>query len=391
MENLINVKCSNSTYLCNTRPNSNFYKDENLLIGAVNNNFQKYNLFKSLLKFYISDLNLDSAKSIYLYLFLDDLHPSKNSNSINISISGNDEDFNISTINWLTCPKKNNHTNINANIPTQFIKQYIKIDISHIIKSLNSYTNIYNIIIEPSNFYSSSMLQFSSNNGENPPYLVLENNSIDNKDSLYNYESNDTSDSDNTGMNKDDNTSNASNINANEDFDMDDFSAEIISELNSQSSRFDVLENNLANLINSFGTVITTIKSNSANLDNKIDNKVLPTLSKFDESFSNINSNTNLLKEYIEKLVEPKDSSVNSLSNLTSELNELIKTEIYQLKNSVNSDVLDLKSYMNNNISELTNSIKGINETLLQLSSQVSKLSETLGTVIIDPLDDKSI
>lgn len=386
MENLINIKCTDSTYLCNSYPNNNFYKEKNLLIGSIISNFQNYNLFKSLLRFHISDLNLDSAKNMYLYLFLENIHHANNNAAINISLSENDEDFNISNINWLTCPKKNNHTQINVNIPTKSIKKYIKIDISHIIKSLTSYTNIYNILIEPLNFNSSSAIQFSSINSENPPYLVLVNNSIDNKDFLYTFESsNNNDDNENTEKNQ---KYEKKDINDNDDSDIEDFSADIINELNAQNSRFDALEENLLNLINSFGTVITTIKSSSANIDNKLDNKLAPTINKFAENFSNINSSTDLLKDYIEKLITQKDLSADPLINLTSDLNELMKTEIYQLKNSINNDILELKSSNNKNISDLNNSIKNINETLLQLSNQIAKISKTIENVIIEPIND---
>lgn len=475
MENLINVKCSDTTYLCNTRPNSNFYKEENLLIGAINNNFQNYNIFKSLLRFYISDTSLDSLENVYLYLFLENAYHTNNNASISISLSGDDENFDISKINWQTCPKKNTQTQINISVPIKSNKKYIKIDISNIIKTLNSYTNLYNIIIEPLNYNSSSMLQFGSNNSDNAPYLVLVSNTASYTDSINDYDSidnnnnnnnddGDITDNENTEENEISKTPPVSNK---DKFDIDYLSAEIINELNTQNSKFDTLEENLSKLINSFASVITASKNNSANLDNKLDTKLLPTLSKFNENFSTINNNTNLLKNYIEKLSSQKNTALESLNNLTASSNELLKTEIsklnsslnstiselqsnintnisnlsnsieninshlnansnlfkdsieklidqknsaanplvdlipdskeliesaiYQLKNSVNNDITELKSYTTNNINDLANSIKTINETLLQLSSQISKMSATFESVIISPLGDESL
>lgn len=374
MDNLITIKCADTTYLCNLRPNNNFNEEDNLLVGIVNNNYSNYNIFKSVLRFYISDLNFNSIKNIYLCLFLEDIHPTISNSTITVSISGNNNEFNIPTSNWKSLPQKNTNNQINVAIPSLPLRKYIKIDVSHIIKSLNSSTNICNIIMEPLNFNSSSMIQFNSINGQNPPYLILVNNDIDDKNLLDDCNSND----------KNFSISNNKNVNDTKEFHMEDFSYKIINKLKKQDSRFDILEDNLSNLNDSLSAIINTIKSNSANLDNKI----LPALDKFESNFSNINDNANLLKESIEKFIKQNNLTLDSSSHLTEDFNELIKTEIYQLKNSVNSDILDLKSYQNKSLSDLNNSIKDITKTLLQLSEQILKISKALEITTIEPLSN---
>ncbi|WP_297425165.1 DNRLRE domain-containing protein [Clostridium sp.] len=337
MENLTKINCAETTYVCNFRPNVNFCKDEKLFVGSVHDNHKNLNLYKSLFQFYISDLNLDSSKSVYLFLFLENIYPTS-SNSISVSISGNDTTLDICDINWSSLPKKNNRVRININIPTNSIKKYIKIDISRVIKSLNSYNNTYTIIMEPLNFYTASVLQFSSKVCSNPPYLVLVNdnyeNNIGNKVPFddYEYEYDDI-----------------------ENNNIEEFSKEIKTKLNSQNSKLNSFEERLSN----------TPPATNSNSDD-IDNKVIPSLNKFD----------NL----------PEDL----LNRLTSDLNELTRSEISQLKNSVNYDIVELKNSVNNVISNLDSSIKEITQTLSLLSNEVSKISEIIGNIIIEPLEDKT-
>ncbi len=397
MENFTEVKCSATTYLCNIKPNINFSNEGILLVGSINNKAQNYNVFKSLMQFYIPASDIDSSKRIYLYLFLENLHYAHNNFTINISLQSNDTDLNVSTINWLTCPQRNALTQMNINIPTQSTKKYIKIDISNIIKSLNSYTNIYNIIIEPLNLKSSYMIQFDSNNSENPPYLVVikdifnnevspNNSEIDNADADNSIDTNNDNDSDSVNDNTEINEElEKEDIAPDDKFNIKDFSNEIISELNTQNSKFDELEHKLLNLIDSFGTVVDNVKNNSAALDNDI----APTINKVAENFSNLNNSTDILKNYIE---DHKNSYADFLGNLNSNLNELIKTEIENLKSSVNNDLLELKSSNTQNISDLNglvqNSSSNINENINLLKSPIEKLLDQTNSTMENILNN---
>ncbi|EKQ54027.1 MULTISPECIES: DNRLRE domain-containing protein [unclassified Clostridium] len=366
MENLTKINCAETTYVCNFRPNVNFCKDEKLFVGSVHDNYKNLNLYKSLFQFYISDLNLDSSKSVYLFLFLENIYPTT-CNSIGVSISGNDTTLDICDINWSSLPKKNNRVRININIPTNSVKKYIKINISRVIKSLNSYNNTYTIIIEPLNFYTASVLQFSSKVCSNPPYLVLVNdnyeNNIGNNTPFDDYEY-DYDDIENTNI--------------------DDFSKEINTKSESQNSKLNSFEERLSN----------TPPATNSNSDD-IDDKVIPSLNKFDKDFSEIKDSINSLKEYFQDIEELKNLSFDNLpedllNRLTSDLNELTRSEISQLKNSVNYDIVELRNSVNNVISNLDSSIKEITQTLSLLSNEVSKISEIIGNVIIEPLEDKS-
>lgn len=397
MENFTEVKCSATTYLCNIKPNINFSNEGILLVGSINNKSQNYNVFKSLMQFYIPASDIDSSKRIYLYLFLENLHYAHNNFTINISLQSNDADLNVSTINWLTCPQRNALTQMTINISPQSTKKYIRVDISNIIKSLNSYTNIYNIIVEPLNFNSSYMIQFDSSNSENPPYLVVikdifnneaspNNPEIDNNDADNSIDTNNDSDSDSVNDNTEINEElEKEDITLNDKFNIKDFSNEIISELNTQTSKFDQLEHSLLNLIDSFSTVVDNVKNNSAALDNNI----VPTINKVAENFSNINNSTDILKDYIE---DHKNSYSDFLGNLNSNLNELIKTEIENLKNSVNNDLLELKSSNTQNISDLNglvqNSNSNINDNINLLKSPIEKLLDQTNSTMENILNN---
>ncbi|OOM74679.1 DNRLRE domain-containing protein [Clostridium sp. BL-8] len=393
MENFTEVKCSATTYLCNIKPNINFSNEGILLVGSINNKSQNYNVFKSLMQFYIPDSDIDSSKRIYLYLFLENLHYAHNNFTISISLHSTDSDLNVSTVNWLTCPKGNTLSQMNINIPAQSTKKYIKIDISNIIKSLNSYTNIYNIVLEPLNLKPSYMVQFDSNNSENPPYLVVIKDFLNNEDSSNSPKSFNIDFDTDTTNNSDSDTDNY-NIEVNEkppkedispsdEFDTDNFSDKIINKLNAQTSKFDKIEHSLSNLIDSFSAVADNVKNNSAALDNDI----VPTINKFAENFSNINNGTDILKNYID---DHTNSYTDFSNNLSSNLNELIKTEIENLKTSVNSDLLQLKNSNAQNISDLDGLVKNvssdINDNINLLKSPIEKLldqtNSTMETIL---------
>ncbi|EHI98519.1 hypothetical protein CDLVIII_1832 [Clostridium sp. DL-VIII] len=399
MENFTEVKCSATTYLCNIKPNINFSNEGILLVGSINNKSQNYNVFKSLMQFYIPDSDIDSSKRIYLYLFLENLHYAHNNFTISISLHSTDSDINVSTVNWLTCPKRNALSEMNINIPSQSTKKYIKIDISNIIKSLNSNTNIYNIVLEPLNLKPSYMIQFDSSNSENPPYLVAIKDFFNNEDSSNSPEidnsdfdtSNNTdadtdidSHSDNDNYNTEINEElENEDISLNDKFNTENSSDKIINELNTQNSKFDKLEHNLLNLIDSFSTVVDNVKNNSA----AIDNDIVPTINKFAENFSNINNSTDILKNYIE---DHTNSYTDFSTNLSSKLNELIKTEIENLKTSVNNDLLQLKNSNAQNISDLDGLVKNIssdiNDNINLLKSPIEKLldqtNSTMETIL---------
>ncbi|WP_160361378.1 DNRLRE domain-containing protein [Clostridium chromiireducens] len=357
MKNLIKINCSDTTYVCNFRPNISFYKDEKLFVGVVKDNWKNLNLYKSLFQFYISDLHISTSKNIYLFLYLENVYPTA-CNNISVSISGDNSDFNVSDVNWTTLPKKNSLAKININIPTKSVKKYLKIDISHIIKSLDPFSNNFNIIIESMNLNTASMLQFSSDKCSNSPYLVLVKDNVCDKYPINNdNDVNDTLDDENLNI--------------------EEISAEIINELNAHNLKLDSFEENLTNIMTHFDDINLTIKNTTTDAENKFK----PTLNKFDQHLSDINDSINLLKDYIEDLgargiIDNSELSREFLTALLSDLRDLTINEISQLKNSVNYDILEFKNSINDSISNINNSIEGIDDTLSFLSGKITKISE---------------
>jgi|GEM_PF-3870147 len=357
MRNLIKINSSDTTYVCNFRPNINFYKDEKLFVGVVKDNWKNLNIYKSLFQFYISDLHISTSKNIYLFLYLENVYPTT-CNNISVSISGDNTDFNVSDVNWTTLSPKNSLAKINIDIPTKSVKKYLKIDISHIIKSLDPFSNYFNIIIESMNLNTASMLQFSSAKCSNSPYLVL----VKDEDSINDYKSannnvNDTIDDENLNI--------------------EEISTEIINELNAHNLKLDSFEENLSNFLTYFDNINSTIKTTTTDATNKF----MPTLNKFDQHLSDINDSINLLKDYIEDfgargIVDNSELSREFLTALFSDLRDLTINEISQLKNSVNYDILEFKNSINDSISNINNSIGGIDETLSFLSSKITRISE---------------
>lgn len=320
----IKIKFNDTTYVDKSQPNGNFYEEEKLVVGTINNASPNSNHYKTLLRFQTSNLNYDLVDSISLFLFVENIKFTTNKDT-NIGISGTVNDSHISSISWNTFPKKSTSKQINLSIPYEAIGKYIKIDISTIIKSLNPYNNIYNLTIESMNFNSNSVVHFASNNSSNPPYIIISNNihnvdnelstSKDNKDSSYYTSSN------SINLDTDFNNSEGNEIIYNK----------IFTQLNDNNLKLSLLEkkikylddhiSNLTNLINTFDSKIDIFNKS-------IDNMVSPSeksnyilddyISELTQSMHNLNSSLSKLSDPILSLVEimeiikiePLDSSL---------------------------------------------------------------------------------
>lgn len=82
------------------------------------------------------------------------------------------------------------------------------------------------------------------------------------------------------------------------------------------------------------------------------------------------------------------EENLSNLGNFIADFNELIKTEIHQIKNSVNSNISDLQSSINNSFTNFNTSINNLNDVLLQLSTQILKICETVEDIITTPIDN---
>lgn len=318
MVNSIKIKFNDTTYVDKSRPNGNFYEEERLIVGSVNNNLPNSNHYKTLLRFHISDLNYDLVDSIFLFLFIENVKFTNNKDA-NIGISGTTNNSHISNINWWTFPKKSTSKQINLSIPYEAIGKYIKIDISNIIKSLTPNNNMYNLTIESMNFNCNSVVQFASNNSPNPPYVIISNNiSKENNNALspeYNKDSTYYTNSNSINL-----ATSSNNYKTNETI-----YNKIFSQLNDQYSKFNLLEENLKYLcdyINILNTKIDIINKNidtiisspnkSDDILDEVDSKLTESISKLNSNLSKISSPILSLIEIMENVtIEPLDTDVN--------------------------------------------------------------------------------
>lgn len=271
MENTKKINFIETTFVCNSAPNNNFYNKDKLLVGTINSSFQNTKSYKSLLRINKSDLELDKTKNIYLFLFVNDIYTFNGINA-RISIFINEDNYEFSSINWSNFPDNYNNSQVNINLSTWHTNKYIKVDITSILKSITSDTGYLDLIIRAVHPKSPYVVQFASCNSENTPYLTVIYDSID-----------DTPDEISDNPPQEDDT-------------------EILTELTNQSARLDSLEDKLSNI-----------------------------------------------------------------KNYDTDLNDLVKSEIYQLKNSVNYDIVEFKNSINKDISDLKNTINELNDNLLKL------------------------
>lgn len=317
----IKIKFNDTTYVDKSRPNGNFYEEEKLIVGTINNTSPNSNHYKTLLRFHISDLNYDLVDSISLFLFVENIKFTTNKDT-NIGISGTVNDSHISSISWNTFPKNSTSKQINLSIPYEAIGKYIKIDISTIIKSLNPYNNIYNLTIESMNFNSNSIVHFASNNSSNPPYIIISNNinnvaneistSNDNKVSSYYTSSN------SINLDTDFNNSKGNEIIYNK----------ILTQLNDNNLKLNLLDKKIKYLDDHISSLTTLIN----NLDNKID--------VFNKSIDNINSPSEKSDYILDKGVSELTQSMSNLTSRLSTISEPI-LNLMEIMESLEIEPLD--------------------------------------------------
>lgn len=313
----IKIKFNDTTYVDKSRPNGNFYEEEKLVVGTINNASPNSNHYKTLLRFHTSDLNYDLADSISLFLFVENIKFTTNKDT-NIGIYGTVNDSHISSISWNTFPQKNTSKQINLSIPYEAIGKYIKIDISTIIKSLNPYNNIYNLTIESMNFNSNSIVHFASNNSSNPPYIIISNNihNVDNKIST-------------SKDNKDSYYTSSNSINLDTDFNNSEGNEiiynKIFTQLNDNNLKLSLLDKKIKYLddhISSLTNLINTLDSKIDIFNKSIDNMASPS-----------EKSNYILDDYISELTQSMHTLNSSLSKLSDpilslvEIMEIIKIE----------------------------------------------------------------
>ena len=313
--------CNHTTYIDKFHSHTNFSESNSLLIGAVTHKSLGLNLYLSILNFHLSDLNADSIKEAYLFLFIEDIKYTYNS-SLDLGLCGSYENVDIFTIDWSSFPKNNFTKPLTLNIFDNPIGSYLKVDVTSIIRSLANDDINCNIILNPINTHSNAIVKLASAESNNPPYLNIITDSIDNTE-LSDASENETYDGaieKNTYKNTSNSISNNIALNQSLIDNMDSFSKKLIN-IDSKLETLDRKTNSTQILISSLNSEILKLTTMFHPLTDNV--KAINT--NMDNLKNDINSQINSFK-VTDKIDSVDLNSINSqLSELSSNLNSLIE------------------------------------------------------------------
>lgn len=373
MENSIKVICNTSTYLDKSHSNINFSNNASLLVGSISNKSLGNNSYISILNFHMPELHPDSIKRVYLFLFIEDIKPDYK-NSYSLGILGNSKNIDMSTIDWSNLPQKNYTKLLNHIINGYNVGYYLKVNVTSLIKSLETHNESYNIFLIPQKQNSNSIIKLSSFDSKYPPYLDIV-----------------TYDTDPT-----------SNIDLSEELNIETYIEE------SEENTY----NNESN--NSEDTVISQISPNTENdnLKNQED-VILPDhlLNKIMEILINQDFKLNFYNKSLDQQINSLSNKLTNIDNKIPSLDEgltcLKQNDIETLNtniSSLNNELLELKNilpYLSGNLENLKNIINNFTKTekfdlsnlntvssqLLELSSNLNSLMKVLGSITIEPIN----
>ncbi|MEG2235956.1 MAG: DNRLRE domain-containing protein [Clostridia bacterium] len=166
MNSNLKLYCDSTTYIDNFRPNKNFSKARERIIGVVNRKSLQTNNYSMLLKFDMRAININVIESAKLYIYLE------NGNMEfcdKIIVSKSDSDYENSEVNWDNKP--NNYNKIDFEVKNRNIQRYCSFDVTEIIKSSDDF--IIGLQIECESEVEYCAINFLSEYSKMPPYLLI--------------------------------------------------------------------------------------------------------------------------------------------------------------------------------------------------------------------------
>ena len=374
MENIITINSTKATYIDRFHSSTNYNKSDNLIAGIINKRNTGCNIYRTILNFNINDVNPDMIASAYLFIFVDKMRFSQDV-PLNISILGNYENIDFSTLSWDSFPNDGFTKTLQLNLPKNAIDSYIKIDVTSIIKDLSQFDINYNLIFTPTDTNANIIISFSSINSTNLPYLKLELN----KEQILNSE---LDENHNENIDKENDIfDDSKNISKNlilENNIIENLSTKIDSQNDLLNSIKDIATstdlNNINNLILDLNKIIEVNNNNLNSINNSISDLVNNNhfdsdfLTNIQEKEINFDNNINTIIKNIDLIIPSINSIKNNLNNnsVVHDI-ELTNESIMELKNKLDLQDSNLESVK----SELINEIKNTN----LLSDAISNLS----------------
>ena len=421
MSEVLTINNVLSTYIEKLRPNNNFYRSNYLLCGTFYVNQYTYDIYKTLLKFSIPNIDTGKIEKISLFIFISNSRLYNSSS--NISISTSTTAFDTYTVTWNTAPHAELSNSITKAVTYNDINKYIEIDITSIVKNTEGTTGL---ILESSDINYPSILQFTASNSYNSPYILitLSTPTVENS----NIKAQATTNSNNTPINNENNietTNSGSNlvdlekridnveatltnindtintVNTNYDMNKDRISkletttANINEIINTLNTNYDInknmiskLETTLSSIINHLSEIEVKLSQNSSENSSENTSKITDINSRIDNINSRITEMNNLENTEISAIKDNINTLTTTLNDFADKLNN-INIRIDNLQSNINNS--SDSSMVNNAIADLTsnvnNSISDLTEKLNSLSENYNNLLTRVNSLVIEPLD----
>ncbi len=397
MENSIKAICNTSTYLDKYHSNTNFSSNDSLLVGSINNRSLGNNRYISLLNFQLSELNPDSIKKAYLYLFIEDIKPDYK-NSFSFGILGNYSNIDIAAIDWSNLPKKDYTKLLNHIVHGYNMGYYLKINVTSLIRSLATHNESYNIFLLPQNQDSNSIIKLSSFESKYPPYLDIvtydtdSTNNIDLSEELNietyieePVEENTYDDEETETNNSEDIPASKESSNVERDSVKNQEEVTLINHLLNKVMEILVNQDLKLNSLNSYneslGREINSLSNKVANIGDKI--------SSLDENYTNLKQNDietlNINMSSLNEVLVNQDLKLNSLNSYNESLNEEIcglSNKLLNIHDKISSLDENSTNLKQNDIETLSINMSSLNEVLVNQDLKLISYNESLSEEI---------
>ncbi|MGN0143602.1 MAG: DNRLRE domain-containing protein [Clostridium sp.] len=173
MGSILKFNSVSATYVDSSHANNNFYGSKNIYAGSYHKTSCSTVMFKSLIQFDLDTIEDRPLSYVYLCLYVNDINTDTSYYSNNtFSVYRNIQDYDPKSVTWNTTPETDSL--VTVSIPSNEIKNYMRINITSIVNSWLKDNKInFGITIEANNFYS-SLAKFASVDSANPPLLFVE-------------------------------------------------------------------------------------------------------------------------------------------------------------------------------------------------------------------------
>ena len=171
MNDSIKINATYSSYVTSLEPYTNFSDSVDLFAGVRLINYYEFDIYKTLIRFDVSEIKYKIIESAYLYLFVKEVISNSNCYESEFIVKRNIKGLDANSVTLSNIHEIDYNKSSKFIVNKSYSGRYIKIDISNIVNKWAEGEENYGIIIEGIN--KELFCKFSSINVNNPPYLIV--------------------------------------------------------------------------------------------------------------------------------------------------------------------------------------------------------------------------